>query len=48
MNQVIKEFLDGDKITQYEYDILFENKSSWYIEDRDGNKNWSESQKQNR
>lgn len=41
MNQVIKKLLDDDKITQNEYDILFEDKSNWYRVEKDENQNWS-------
>lgn len=35
-NIVIKQFLNDGKITQYEYDILFEDKSNWYrVENRE-------------
>ncbi len=44
-NNVIKQFLNDGKITQDEYDILFEDKSSWYTEDENGFKNWNNSQR---
>lgn len=41
--KVIKQLLDDGKITQDEYDILFEDKSNWYTEYEHGDKNWSKS-----
>ncbi len=40
MNKVIKQLLDDGKITQDEYDILFEDKSSWYRIDNKEKRDW--------
>jgi hypothetical protein len=43
-NKTIGKLLTADSITQVEYDILFENKESWYTTKQNGEQDWSNAQ----